>query len=226
VETRSAARVPVIGPGAFVVATVVCGALSACAWHTRGPVGWERPIIVALRHEPPPFAHGLLLLWQPFPLVVSTLGLAWIASRSGRLALALFGSAGCVLAVFVTECVLKPLVGRQHLYQSSAVFPSGHVTAAAAWAMFAWLVVSPRSLLRPALLLVPIAVSWAAIATGVHYPSDVIAGALVGGMIVYGTVTAADRIGTRRPAAVIDLRATDHDRLTAGDRPSPSPATS
>ena len=62
--------------------------------------------------------------------------------------------------------------------------------------MFAWLVMDPRSQLRSALGAVPILVGWAAISTGAHYPADAIAGLFVGGVVVYCTVFAADRLAT------------------------------
>jgi membrane-associated phospholipid phosphatase len=125
---------------------------------------------------------------------MATLGRAWVALETRRVRLALTGALGCVFATTVTEHVLKPLVDRHHLHAGSAVFPSGHVTAAAAWTMFAWLVVDPPARLRSVFILVPVMVSWATIAAGDHYPADTIAGLLVGGIVVYGVVRGADRL--------------------------------
>jgi len=170
--------------------------LSALAWHTRGPAAWERPVISLLRQAQLPLARPLVLLWQPLPFALATLGLAWVALETRRIRLAIGGTLGCALATAVTEHVLKPLVDRHHLYAGSAVFPSGHVTAAAAWTMFAWIVVDPPAHLRVVFVLLPVIVSWATIAAGDHYPADTVAGLLVGGLIVYGVVHAADRLIT------------------------------
>jgi membrane-associated phospholipid phosphatase len=139
-------------------------------------------------------ARPLVLLWQPLPFAIATLGLAWVALETRRARLAVAGILGCGFATTVTEHLLKPLVDRHHLNFGSAVFPSGHVTAAAAWSMFAWLVVSPPARFRVAFLLPPLMVSWATIAAGDHYPADTVAGLLVGGIVVYGVVSGADRL--------------------------------
>jgi membrane-associated phospholipid phosphatase len=164
-------------------------------------------------------ARPLVLLWQPLPFAVATAWLAWKALKSDRVQLAVSGTIGCVAALIVTERVLKPLVDRHHLHSASTVFPSGHVSASAAWAMFAWLVIDSRLRHRAALVLIPLMASWTVISTGVHYPTDAIAGLFVGGIVVYGTVIGTDRlttaITTRRPrvpvadAVYVDLSADD-----------------
>ena len=118
-----------------------------------------------------------------------TLALAGVALMLKRPRLALWGSVGCLAAMVLNESVLKTLIGR-HLHSSTTVFPSGHVAAAAAWAMFAWLVFD-RSRLRSALVAVPLLVGWAVVSAGDHYPADAIAGMLVGGIVVYLVVRIA-----------------------------------
>jgi len=175
--------------------------LSVLVWHSRGPVAWERPVIALLRDAPLPFARPLVLLWEPLPFAFATLALAFVALDSHRVRLAASGTLGCGIATIVTEHILKPLVDRHQLHVGSAVFPSGHVTAAAAWAMFAWLVVSRPARYRVAFVLVPVLVSWATISGGDHYPADTIAGLLVGGLVVYGVVSGADQLLTAATGA-------------------------
>jgi membrane-associated phospholipid phosphatase len=189
-----------IRPSVLVCAAVVCGVLAGLVWHSRGPADWEQPVISLLQREPLPMARSIVLLWQPLPFAAATMWIAWKALTSDRVGLAISGTVGCVVAMIVTERVLKPLVDRHHLHAGAAVFPSGHVTAAAAWAMFAWLVLDPRSRFRSALVLVPLMVGWAVISAGVHYPADAIAGLFVGGIAVYGVVIATDRMMTALPA--------------------------
>ena len=192
-EHRTAQRVAAIRPRVLITAAMVCIVLGILVWHSRGPVAWERPFIVLLRHEQLPLARPLILLFQPIPFAMAIAGLAWRAAKSHRIRLAVTGTAGCVLAMIVTERVLKPLVDRHHQHWGSAVFPSGHVTAAAAWAMFAWLVFDPPPQLRIAFAAVPLMVGWAVVSTGAHYPADAIAGLMVGGLVVYCVIAGVDR---------------------------------
>ena len=220
-------RIPIIRPSVLVSAAMVCGVLAGLVWHARGPAEWEQPFISLLQREPLPMARSIVLLWQPLPFAAATMWLAWKALTSDRVGLAISGTVGCVVAMIVTERVLKPLVGRHHLHSGAAVFPSGHVTAAAAWAMFAWLVLDPRSRFRSVLVLVPLMVGWAVISAGMHYPADVIAGLFIGGIVVYGVVIATDRMTTilsprrhRAPAAEAVHIALPVDRRIAVRRPS------
>jgi membrane-associated phospholipid phosphatase len=170
--------------------------LSMLVWHTRGPVGWERPVIALLSRAQLPMARPLVLLWQPVPFALATIAVAWVATEWRGVELAIAGTVGCAAATVVTEHILKPLVDRHQIHGGSAVFPSGHVTAAAAWTMFAWLVVDPAKRFRFVFVLVPFAVSWATIAAGDHYPADTLGGLLVGGVVVYGVVVGVGRLAT------------------------------
>ena len=183
-------------PRSLIGGTAAVAVLSALVWHSRGPAAWERPVISLLHHAQLPMARPLVLLWQPLPFALATLGLAWAALETRRVQLAVSGTLGSAAATIVTEHLLKPLVNRHQLHAGSAVFPSGHVTAAAAWTMFAWLVVDPAKQFRYVFVLVPVAVSWATIAAGDHLPADTLAGLLVGGLVVYGVVAAVDRLAT------------------------------
>jgi membrane-associated phospholipid phosphatase len=170
-------------------------------------------------------ARPLLLLFEPIPFTFAILWLAWRAAKSHRLQLALAGTAGCALAMFVTEGILKPLVDRHHQHWGSAVFPSGHVTAAAAWAMFAWLVFDPPAQLRIAFAAVPVMVSWAVVASGAHYPADALAGLLVGALVVYCAVAGAARAlttSTHRRLLHLELEHNSRTILV----PGPTRATS
>jgi membrane-associated phospholipid phosphatase len=187
-------RVPRIRPAVLLAAAGAFAVLTELVWHTRGPLGWERPIIVLLRHEQLPMDRPLILLWQPLPFAAMTVGLAWAAWKSNRVQLALSGALGCAAAVILTERVLKPLVARHSHQAGSAVFPSGHVTGAAATAMFAWFVIDERVRIRSALILVPTAVAWAVVSERLHFPTDAVAGMLVGGLAVYGVVVGAERL--------------------------------
>jgi membrane-associated phospholipid phosphatase len=213
VEHRTVQRVPVVRPRCLIGAVAACGVLSILVWHARGPVGWERPFIALLRHEQLPMARPLVAIFEPIPFAIAVLALAWTAAKSRRIQLAFAGTAGCALAMFVTEWILKPLVDRHHQHWGSAVFPSGHVTAAAAWATFASLVFDPPPQLRLAFAAVPVLVGWAVVASGAHYPTDAIAGLLVGGAVVYCAVAGAARASATTPGNLIDLES-EHNKAT------------
>jgi membrane-associated phospholipid phosphatase len=184
---------PAIGVG---TALVVLGLLTALVWHSQGVAGWERPVISLLRRERLPFTRPFLLMWEPLPFAVVTVSLAWMALRSHRPRLAVSGTLGCVAAVAVTERFLKPLVGRDGFRSGVPVFPSGHVTAAAAAAMFAWLVMDQHERVRSALVLVPVVASWAAVSERVHFPADAVAGVIVGGVVVYCVVVGVEQLAS------------------------------
>ena len=196
VQEANDARVRTIPTIVVATALMVFGLLTALVWHSQGLAGWERPIVSMLRRERLPFARPFLLVWEPLPFAVVTASLGWMALRSRRPQLAVSGSVGCIAAVVMTERFLKPLVGRDGFRSGVPVFPSGHITAAAAAAMFAWLVLDQHERIRSAVVLVPIAASWAAVSQRVHFPADAIAGVIVGGLVVYGVVVAAERLTT------------------------------
>lgn len=112
--------------------------------------------------------------------------------REAGLALA-FGLAG---EVIVVELILKPLVHRPRPFwvetvsvlnpvMSSYSFPSGHVTAitAAAWILSYYF---PRTTWLWALVIV--LTGWSRIYNGVHWPSDVLGGIVIGGLIGWVTL--------------------------------------
>jgi undecaprenyl-diphosphatase len=77
-------------------------------------------------------------------------------------------------------------IGRKPLQDPS--FPSGHTTA-----VFAWLVPLVMAdamllpLLLPIALIIGLSVAWSRMYLGLHYPSDVVVGGLLGTMTALGT---------------------------------------
>jgi membrane-associated phospholipid phosphatase len=206
----------------FVLAAIsACAVLTVQVWHSRAAVGWERPVISLLSQMRPPFARPIVLLWEPLPFAVLTLWLGWVALRSHKVQLAISGTVGCAVASVFTERLLKPLIDRHVAHAGSALFPSGHVTAAAAWSMFAFLLIDPRVRGRFALLLVPGLVAWTVVSEGLHLPADAVAGLLVGGLVVYGVVFAADHVRSHATALIQRSRAsTIRTRSTPSFEPS------
>lgn len=66
-------------------------------------------------------------------------------------------------------------------------FPSTHATVAAAFAAAVWWS-NPKSRLRWVGPLGALGIGWSRIATGVHFPGDVLAGVVLGGAIGWGIV--------------------------------------
>ncbi len=211
--------------------------LAALVWHARGETAWERPISALLRRDGLPLERLLVVWWQPVPFALLTLALAAAGARSGRVRLAVSGATGCFAAAISAELVLKPLVGRHRVHAGFAMFPSGHVTAAAACATFAWLLLGRSSPIRWVVVLVPALVAWAVVSERLHYPADAAAGMLLGVVVVHGIVRCAglQRAGLpARPAAPagvvvlpddeVDLVAVPAGHSSIGAMPSALPA--
>jgi undecaprenyl-diphosphatase len=84
------------------------------------------------------------------------------------------------------------LVTRPHSHS----FPSGHATTSFACATVLALAV-PR--LRVPLLLLAAAIAWSRVYVGVHYPLDMLAGAVLGAGIGFGVFRALRRLAVARP---------------------------
>ena len=194
----------------------VLALLATAVWHTSGPVFWERPIITVLQAVPAPLRDFWIAMFEPIPFALTVSALGFTAAARGRTRLAVAGVFGCVFAVLTTELLFKPLVDRVRIevvgvhhrlaHIGGPMFPSAHVTAATAFATFAWLILDRRSRLTPLLVALPLVVGWAAISKGMHYPADVAGGIIVGSTVVYCTVAAA-----RAAARWIDGAASDAD---------------
>lgn len=136
----------------------------------------------------------------------------WLVAAFALLALPRFRAAAfrmCLavaLAQWMTSAVVKPLVDRPRPYvarvaaartierspSESASFPSGHAATSAAGALAGARVVPGAG---PALWALATAIAYSRIYVGVHYPSDVVAGALL------GVLCALLVVGGRHPSA-------------------------
>jgi len=198
--------------------------LAVIMWHSARPTRWEKTIIRRVDAIPVPFRDFWISAFQPVAFAFVVLVVAGIVAVLGRRRLAGSGLAGCIGAVLAAEIVFKPLIDRTRTHAvgshqrivrvGSEMFPSAHVTAAAALAMFVWIALDRRPGLAPILALLPVVVGCSAIALQLHYPADVVAGALLGSAVVWCTVAVAERTAPNPTATTDTARAYDPVRTS------------
>jgi membrane-associated phospholipid phosphatase len=149
-------------------------------------------------------AANLSKLW-----LGSAAALAAFGGDQGRRAAA-NGIASLALTSALVNALLKPLSGRRRPERAkhrvpfarwvrmpkSRSFPSGHAASAFA---FASGVASEAPAPGAALTVLAALVAYSRVHTGVHYPSDVVAGAVIGGALAPIAVTASERLRAAAP---------------------------
>ncbi|HEY4093929.1 MAG TPA: phosphatase PAP2 family protein [Baekduia sp.] len=167
-----------------------------------------------------PVLNRIAHLADPAPYALAGLILALVALARGRWRIALLIPIAFVLTGTTTEA-LKHLLAGPRLDEwlgasqiSAASWPSGHSTAAMTMALCAVLAAPPR--LRPTVAVLgggfALAVAYAILALGWHFPSDVLGGYLVAAIYVLlgvSLVTAADRRWPTRRGAEAATRPVD-----------------
>ena len=141
------------------------------------------------------------LMW----IVLSLAMLCWKPTRKAGVA----ALAAMVLGLLCTNVVLKHVVARPRPWLDVAglvpriqepdphAFPSGHTCAAFA-AASAWWRALPRRWMRWTGLVLAVCMGLSRLYVGVHYPSDVLAGALIGSLCALCALWLADRSRDRR----------------------------
>ncbi len=140
--------------------------------------------------------------------ILSAVGLSLTGGPRGRAAAAM-GLASVAVTSTVLNLGVKPIVrrrrpdrvmhdvprARQVAMPSSTAFPSGHSAAA-----FAFATGVARELPAAGFPLRALAalVAYSRVHTGVHYPGDVVAGALLGSALAQATTSALERRSRRR----------------------------
>ena len=96
---------------------------------------------------------------------------------------------------FLSGVILKTLIHRDRPTGGNDSFPSSHATNAFGQAVF-WSCLHPR--LSPLFLLLAILIGLSRIALGKHWPSDVLAGAILGGLLGFAAWRASLAFGSRK----------------------------
>jgi membrane-associated phospholipid phosphatase len=211
--TRSA-RIPLAG-AALATLGVALGRLLAFrvgalhhadALTLHGFMSLDRPSVHSI-------ANGIAHIADPAPYGVLGLLLIALAIMRGRPRVAAAVAVVLLGAAVTTDYILKPLLAAPRYASElgfrqvpSGSFPSGHATASMALALCAILVASPR--LRPLVAVLgaafAIAVSFAFLALGWHYPSDVLGGYLVATTWTMAAIAGLSTLELRRPRPVAE----------------------
>ena len=143
---------------------------------------------------------------------MGNLGAIWIVLSLGMICFkptrqaGMLALAAMLLGLLVTNGILKPLLSRDRPWLDVAglvplidepdpnSFPSGHTCAACAAAVIFWKAL-PQGWIGPRVITMTMAVlmGLSRLYVGVHYPSDVLAGALVGSLAALAALALARR---------------------------------
>ena len=216
--------------GAVVAAGYVCvvvvGVLVGTAVEAADGVLFdEADFMVALSADRSALMTDASVLFGRFSDTWTVIGMASGAIivlslfRLGRQMVVLGGGLAVELAAYLTITYLvgrpRPSVDATASFPSTPSFPSGHVAAAVvlygAMAIVVWSLDSSRSLRAGAVVVavvIPSLVGVSRVYEGLHYPSDVAAGAVLGACCLMVAVIAASQV---------PVRTTPCDPVTASD---------
>ncbi|EOD67925.1 phosphatase PAP2 family protein [Amycolatopsis vancoresmycina] len=210
VRTAPAALPPVLRtPLAMsaALATAVVLALGILHFHDSGLTGLDAAILPSIDGVQPPWRYVALVFdfgGEPVGSVILVALLAGVCVLARRLRTAVLTVLGVVVTVAVTT-VLKPIVGR-NIHGEFLSYPSGHTALATALALVVGLLLTDRlSLGRGAAVVLVlglavvagVAMGWAEVALGAHYPTDALGGFCAALATVPATAWLLDRVADR-----------------------------
>ena len=174
---------------------------------------WFENLLLLVRTPLLSHAFTWITILGSVPFVVGTAGVVGLFLWRSKIHRAYaFGLAGTLLGAAATGYMMKILVGRARpsglipsVIETSFSFPSGHATAAMAlYGFLAYLICAlfperKAPVLTAAVLLIGV-IGFSRLYLGVHFPSDVLAGYLLGGLCLLIGIAVAKRLrGTETP---------------------------
>jgi membrane-associated phospholipid phosphatase len=195
-------RAPLAMTGALATAVLV--ALGILHFHDSGLTGIDAAMLPSIDGVRPPWRYVALVFdfgGEPVgaTILVALIVLAGFLAHRVRIAvLAVLG----VLATVAVTTVLKPIVGRT-IHGEFLSYPSGHTALATALALVIGLLMADRlhlgraaavTLLLGLAVVAGIAMGWAEVALGAHYPTDTIGGFCAALAAVPATAWGVDRV--------------------------------
>jgi membrane-associated phospholipid phosphatase len=189
------------------LATAVLVALGILHFHDSGLTGIDAAVLPSIDGVQPPWRYVALVFDFGGEPVGSTILVALIAVVCfvvHRVRAAVVTVLGVVVTVAVTT-VVKPIVGRT-IHGEFLSYPSGHTALATALALVIGLVVADRLglgrvaavvLVVGLALVAGVAMGWAEVALGAHYPTDAVGGFCAALAAVPATAWSVDRVAER-----------------------------
>lgn len=198
-------RAPLAMTGA--VATAVLVALGILHFRDSGLTGIDAALLPSIDGVQPPWRYLALVFDFGGEPVGSTILVALIAAAffvAHRVRTAVLSVLGVVATVAVTTA-LKPIVGRT-IHGHYLSYPSGHTAMATALALVIGLALADRLgrgrvaamlIILSLALVAAVAMGWAEVALGAHYPTDAVGGFCAALAVVPATAWLVDRLADR-----------------------------
>ncbi|MEV6641981.1 phosphatase PAP2 family protein [Amycolatopsis sp. NPDC051371] len=189
------------------LATAVLVALGILHFHDSGLTGIDAAILPSVDGVGPPWRYVALVFdfgGEPVGSTILVAVLAVVCFLARRVRTAVLTVLGVVVTVAVTTLV-KPIVGRT-IHGEFLSYPSGHTALATALAVVIALLLADRLGLGRAAAVVlvlglavvaGVAMGWAEVALGAHYPTDAVGGFCAALAAVPATAWLVDRVAER-----------------------------
>ena len=189
------------------LATAVLIALGILHFHDSGLTGIDAAVLPSIDGVQPPWRYVALVFdfgGEPVGSTVLVAVLAVVCFLVHRIRAAVVTVLGVVATVAVTT-LLKPIVGRT-IHGEFLSYPSGHTALATALALVIGLLLADRLRLGRAAavvlvlglaLVAGVAMGWAEVALGAHYPTDAVGGFCAALAAVPATAWLVDRVAER-----------------------------